>query len=573
VRFSLCLLYYFNLYSDVVVLTKAPLTDSLDTFIYFLFYTYRCTSDLSPDAILLHYKSPRGSGYEPVVVGIVKEVAKVYFQIGVGLEQLSTQDKDNNVEYTIWRIRVTAQLSPAPLSNLCPMAHGELKPQAEQNNVFSGLSASFVDNLPLACPFSRDAQTQGQDAGTAVCPAAVASAPKPTLTASTSTSTLLSTNTEYGLTGDNLRVIYPYHIVVDKQMNILQCGNSLEKFLKHDLVGKSLLDFFEVSDACPNTCGSKNVWGTFVECHNMGPVVLLCKLPPIGVCPLSLQGPAVFSKDQDVVTILCVPNVVNLSEMTNQGLNMTDIQKQDFHLKLIFLAEHLSSEREVWNGLEAERWKKLADTAETSLATKKTFVRYVSHEIRTPLSISKLGLDLIADELRELNMPEPTLATIEDCRSSMAVAVDILNDLLNYEKLEGGIMDIYRTYVPVIDFINKTIRPFTLHAKQKGVDFQVLWDLDLLSLSKSGENPVTAAQLYLLVDEAKMSQVFRNLTSNALKFTNTGGRVVIECTVNNRTDDLVMGTGTGEGSSAEFISRARSNIAEQSDHQSRCVLM
>jgi signal transduction histidine kinase len=227
--------------------------------------------------------------------------------------------------------------------------------------------------------------------------------------------------------------------------------------------------------------------------------------------------------------------------------------------------------------------KLAADTAEASLATKKTFVRYVSHEIRTPLSISKLGLDLILEEVGQLGSSTAMCSlksTVNECRQSMDVAVSILDDLLNYEKLEGGIMDIYRIFVPVVDFVDKTLRPFYLHAKHKGVIFQVLWNLDLNCFAEGagagaagGATAMTSEQLFLLVDETKMSQVFRNLASNAIKFTKPGGNVTIKCTVDNETEELLPPTPVPDvnaGESATF-NCGRSNITENSDMHQRCV--
>jgi signal transduction histidine kinase len=160
-----------------------------------------------------------------------------------------------------------------------------------------------------------------------------------------------------------------------------------------------------------------------------------------------------------------------------------------------------------------------ADNAESSLATKRSFVRYVSHEIRTPLSVSMLGLDLIAEEVKALGAGESDMSSISDCQDSINIAVSILNDLLSYEKLESGILELQQEYVAMTGFIKKCLKPFNLQARQKNVTF-IVEDETQEDIDKP---------FFINVDRTKMSQVIRNLASNAIKFTPPGGivRVVL----------------------------------------------
>ena len=94
------------------------------------------------------------------------------------------------------------------------------------------------------------------------------------------------------------------------------------------------------------------------------------------------------------------------------------------------------------------------------------FVRYVSHEIRTPLNTVFLGLKFLRDELAADVMrgerDGSMLATVDDIQSSCEVAVNILNDLLTYEKLEGGILQTQMKRIDACAFVRETVRPFVL---------------------------------------------------------------------------------------------------------------
>jgi hypothetical protein len=65
--------------------------------------------ELSPDgadstAILVHYYSKRGSLLVPLVVGLLKKVARVYFDIEINLDQLQLQDEATGTDHTSWRV-------------------------------------------------------------------------------------------------------------------------------------------------------------------------------------------------------------------------------------------------------------------------------------------------------------------------------------------------------------------------------------------------------------------------------------------------------------------------------------
>ena len=92
---------------------------------------------------------------------------------------------------------------------------------------------------------------------------------------------------------------------------------------------------------------------------------------------------------------------------------------------------------------------------------KRQLVRLVSHEIRTPLSTVKVGLELVEKRIRQgYIIGEELLDILDDSRQSCDSAIAILNDLLNYEKLDAGIMALERTEFAALSLIEETMRPF-----------------------------------------------------------------------------------------------------------------
>ena len=113
--------------------------------------------------------------------------------------------------------------------------------------------------------------------------------------------------------------------------------------------------------------------------------------------------------------------------------------------------------------------------------------------------------------------------TLCDVNISCAAAVDILNDLLCYEKLESGILNLHKEDVPVATFLQDCVSMFAAQARECGVTMSI----ETGAKEESDSSSPLLANDSILVDKFKMDQVIRNLISNALKFTPRGGTMTL----------------------------------------------
>ena len=179
-----------------------------------------------------------------------------------------------------------------------------------------------------------------------------------------------------------------------------------------------------------------------------------------------------------------------------------------------------------------------ARESEIIMNTKRLFVRYVSHEIRTPLNTVYLGLSVLKKEITTLlesaGVSSSIISTltswielIEEVEDSSNTAVIVLNDLINYDKILMGTTSVELEEMDVWKCVEDTVRPFLIQAKQKNITLFVDLELNRSCIEKSSVQQRELSGLVAICDSVKISQVLRNLISNALKFTPEKGTVTV----------------------------------------------
>ena len=139
--------------------------------------------------------------------------------------------------------------------------------------------------------------------------------------------------------------------------------------------------------------------------------------------------------------------------------------------------------------------------------TKDRFISIISHDLRTPFS-SILGFtDLLAndEELTDDERKQYVKYIQESSRSMLA----LVNSLLDWTRLQTGRIKFEPQKIDISKIILDSVNALSGAAMQKGIDV------------RSHINQM----LYLFVDKSLILQVFNNLISNAIKFTNKGGFV------------------------------------------------
>ena len=170
--------------------------------------------------------------------------------------------------------------------------------------------------------------------------------------------------------------------------------------------------------------------------------------------------------------------------------------------------------------------------AEEAAQSKQQFMSTMSHEIRTPLN-EVIG---ITNLLMQGNPREDQMDFIKTLRFSGNHLLTLVNDVLDYNKMESGKIVFEQARFNLDDFLNDIMRTYSFRSKSKNIEFDIVRENKLPS-------EVTG-------DSIRLNQILSNLLSNALKFTQKGSIHVILKELerknnNSRIEFLVKDTGIG----------------------------
>jgi PAS domain S-box-containing protein len=208
--------------------------------------------------------------------------------------------------------------------------------------------------------------------------------------------------------------------------------------------------------------------------------------------------------------------------------------------------EQLESGEMLWHGLIVDITERMRDEAEIKLkneeltnlnATKDKFFSIIAHDLKSPFN-SIIGFS----SLLSRQLQEKDFAAIERyagiIQNSSLQAMDLLMNLLEWSRSQTGRIVFTPENIDLSVLINQTIELFYGSAQHKSITIY-----SEIALTRS-----------LSADKAMINTILRNLISNAIKFTKTGGEIIVSAWQMSN-DVVVSVSDNGVGMDEESIAK------------------
>jgi signal transduction histidine kinase/ActR/RegA family two-component response regulator len=235
----------------------------------------------------------------------------------------------------------------------------------------------------------------------------------------------------------------------------------------------------------------------------LGGMLLAGALLNVVVVNARSRSATVMAAAPHALYLLVAPFV---AKSANSGANLADVLWFGALLMITSVAIasrtlHAALKAEADAKAEAERRR---HEAEEAVAAKSAFVAMISHELRTPISAILAGAARLHSEVPEASS-KIHAQLIADAGGLMRT---LLNDLLDFSRLEAGRMSVEKTPFNLRQTLSDTLRLWRPEIARKGLKLRV--------------KGAATLPRWVAGDAMRLKQVLNNLLSNAIKFTDRG---------------------------------------------------
>ncbi len=177
-------------------------------------------------------------------------------------------------------------------------------------------------------------------------------------------------------------------------------------------------------------------------------------------------------------------------------------------LRVIERERELMSELREREVKRTEEMRKAKDMADKANKDKSAFLAVVSHEIRTPMN----GILGMVQLLHNTSLTKSQSDYVDTIRKSGDTMMALLNDILDFEKIEKGAMDLEIVPINLRQLAQDIVMLMSGHAAQKNIELRA--DVD------------EHVPFMVLGDPTRLRQILLNLVNNGLKFTEKGHVII-----------------------------------------------
>ena len=194
-----------------------------------------------------------------------------------------------------------------------------------------------------------------------------------------------------------------------------------------------------------------------------------------------------------------------------------------------------------------------AKEAESASKAKTDFLSTMSHDIRTPMN-AIIGLTTIAE--KNLGDVESTKDSLRKIGLASNHLLTLINDILDISKVESGKLKLSPLTFSIVETVENLVNISQPMIKEKNIDFS----FHINHMEKE----------YLYADQLRLNQIYINILSNAIKYTEPGGRVSVDLREEKSAEPgcvrmTYVVADTGIGMSPEFMATMYQPFSRQTD--------
>jgi PAS domain S-box-containing protein len=193
-----------------------------------------------------------------------------------------------------------------------------------------------------------------------------------------------------------------------------------------------------------------------------------------------------------------------------------------------------------WKKTEADL-RRSKEEAERASAQKSEFLANISHELRTPLNAILGFSEVMRSQRFGALANQKYLGYANDIHESGEHLLSLINDLLDLSKVEAGKLELNFTSVNVAGLVEQCLGVLQEHAAAAQVILR---------------KTLPAGLPNVVADQRSVKQILLNLISNAVKFTDPGGQVIVSARLSKAGELKVSVKDTGIGMSEAELSAA-----------------
>ncbi len=220
--------------------------------------------------------------------------------------------------------------------------------------------------------------------------------------------------------------------------------------------------------------------------------------------------------------------------------------------KLQSTAEEARNARSAAEQAQAKAEQAQAEAEQASRA-KTDFLSTMSHDIRTPMN-AIIGLTTLTE--KNLGDPESVRENLRKINLASNHLLTLINDILDISKVESGKLTLSPSSFSIVETTANLVNLSQPMVREKNIDFSF--------------HVNRMEREYLYADQLRLNQIFINILSNAIKYTEPGGRVRVDLSEHDSgTEGTVRLTyiveDTGIGMTEEFMEKMYQPFSRQTD--------